>query len=247
MPAERNRFRPAFLLTAMFVAAAWVPSCTVRESRADCPGTVRFDLAGVGDAWLTIRDEGGIVRRESLSGDWEAYELELPRTRIFVEVSEGASLPLEIPQGGQCPPLRVFRDTLLPDPGGSVVRVRPLRQYAELTVEGSLTARLQLDGRVCGFGADASPAEGPFCCSEQLDGGAVRFRLPRQRDASLRLTVFAGTAESAFALGRILEEIGYDWTAPELDSCRLHLELGATQLRLRSDPWTDQEEKRVVL
>ena len=247
MADERNRFCPALLLSALLVAVAWVPSCTVRESRAECPGMVRFDLSAVGDALLTLRDETGILRRDSLSGEWDAYELELPRTRIFVEVTEGGTLPLEIPYGEPCPPLRLFRDTLLPSPGGSTVQVRPLRQYAFLTVEGSLAARLRIDGSVCGLEADASPAEGAFSCCAELQGGAVSFRLPRQRNASLQLTVSSGAAESAFALGRILEELGYDWTALELDSCRLRLDLDATQLRLRADPWKDKEEKRIVL
>ena len=238
--------RPACRLL-LICAVSLVSACTVRESRVDCPGIVSFDLSGVGDAYLTLRSEAGLIWQDFLPGEWEALELELPRTRVFVELSEGGSLPLSIPYGEPCPPLRVFRDTLLPAPEGSVVRVRPLRQYAELTVEGSLAARLQIDGEVSGFGADAAPAAGAFSCSAMLEGGSVRFRLPRQRDASLRLTVLAGTVCSGFALGQILEAIGYDWTAPELDTCRLRLDLSATQLRLYADPWEQRDYRRELL
>ena len=184
---------------------------------------------------------------QSLSGDLEEWELELPRTRVFIELTEGGVLPLEIPPGEGSPPLRCFRDTLDLTPGDTVVPVRPLRQYAELTVEGNPDAGLLITGTVSGFARDASPVAGPFSCSGSLRDGPARFLLPRQREASLRLCVTLGTASSEFALGEILAAEGYDWAAPDLAPCTLRLDLAATLVRTDADPWRGWIYWQVIL
>lgn len=246
--ADRRRrgTRPAVHLL-LIGAVTLVPACGVHESRADCPATLRLLLGEVGAAYLTLRDAAGVLYRNSLPAGLDECVLELPRTQIFIELTEGGTLPLTIPPGEPCPPLRCFRDTLELPVGETVLPVLPLRQYALLTVEGTDGADLLVTGLVDGFDGDGRPSEGLFSTAVSIRGAPAVFRLPRQRDASLQLRVTLGRSSSDFALGEILQEAGYDWTAPDLAPCTMRLDLAATHIATDDQPWQRRDAWQVVL
>ena len=262
MPINRCRALPASILTGIRVCvAALVPACTVMESREPCPCVLRLDVRETEASLLTVWSEGTVFFSGRISGTEEEYAVEVPRTRLFVEVAEGVpdSFPavgVEIPLGEDCPPVRIFRDTL--EAGGEDVSVKvvPLRQYCELTLEGDVDADLRVEGDVCGFSAEGQPFPGPFAHSFSFSDGKASVRLPRQvpageRDPSeagrLALRVTAGDAVSDFDLAAVLAAVGYDWTEPDLPPLTLRLDLARTSLLLISDPWNETDSRQVVL
>jgi hypothetical protein len=64
--------------------------------------------------------------------------------------------------------------------------------------------------------------------------------VPRQKDDSLELMIYSeGKKIVSFALGKYIADMGYDWTAEDLEDIKIEIDLVNKRIHLDSDLWTD--------
>lgn len=154
---------------------------------------------------------------------------------------------IRIPEGEECPELRLFRRTYdtLCEQIRDTVRFR--KEYCMLDLRilsQDVLLELAVRGGYCGFGPGDRLLEGTFFFRMRPDGaGRARVRVPRQGDDSLVLEIRDDpAADSAaakfFALGEYLRESGYDWTAADLADVEILIDYARTSVTLRIDRWT---------
>lgn len=96
-------------------------------------------------------------------------------------------------------------------------------------------------GTSCGFDLLSLQAvEGAFRFDPVNSGDEVCFRVPRQADAALSLSICRnGEYVGDFALGRYLQRCGYDWKALDLKDIDVVLDLVIGKLYLIVDGWEE--------
>ena len=197
-----------------------------------------------------------VTHKETLPAGTKSYHTAVPRGSVSLMAwttgsSDGPDrLPLamteseiRIPEGEECPELRLFRRTY--DTRCEQVRdtVRFRKEFCMLNLQVlSLNGlyELAVRGQYCGFGPGERLLKGPFYCRMQPDGtGRVRVRIPRQGDDSLVLELRNGVgAVKSFALGEYLRESGYDWTAADLADADILIDYVRSSVTLSLGRWT---------
>lgn len=89
---------------------------------------------------------------------------------------------------------------------------------------------------------DYSPAEEP--------GHIFRARLPRQRDDSLILEIYAkenGALVTSQELGKMICELGYDWTAPDLKDIGLAIDMTEARFLIEIEGWDVSEIIKIIM
>ncbi len=61
------------------------------------------------------------------------------------------------------------------------------------------------------------------------------------------LDVMAGGTIRSFALGELLEQEGYDWTAPDLDDLTLYINYAVTDLSLTIERFPPEPPLEIVI
>ena len=226
-----------------------VASCTlVKEDRNSCPCALTLCLEGTPGLPVTLQLQGeGYSRSLEVPRD-TTLVLMVPRSGVSVQAVAGAALQeggrVGIPPGYDCPPVYLFSRRIDCDGEHAAATVRLQKHFCLLTLSFDGPSGwgepywAQIRGRVGGLSADGTPLEGDFSC--RLDsGGSGGVRLPRQRSGDelwLDVTMPDKMVRS-FALGNLMLEAGFDWSAPDLSDMPLALNLSVTALTVRSGAW----------
>jgi hypothetical protein len=75
----------------------------------------------------------------------------------------------------------------------------------------------------------------------------VTFRIPRQADDSLTITITPEDAPTVrFPLGEYIRQLGYNWKAEELQDIFLSIDLARGLVDLRVADWDEKTEFQLV-
>ena len=235
-----------------------VAGCSVKEDRGDCPCRLVIDFSGAGcddtqiisvdvtsaDGYLfhDSMDAAGLRERE--------YAVDVPRKVLDVNVHTGDGgfyRPAEgliIPEGEQCPAIHIFSAEV--DARTEYCECAPVlhKNYCRVTLnfryeDGSFPFLVRIAGNVSGYDVSGSPLSGDFIYSPEIDsGGSCSVRLPRQTDASLVLEIVEDDSViRQFALGHLIIDSGYDWTAPDLQDIKVDIDYSKSDIIFSVDGW----------
>lgn len=225
----------------------FVLSCQfVKEDRELCPCALTIEVADApGDVRLLL--EGPSFEMDAVVPGDTSVTWRVPRPDVRLTAVSGASWDggVVVREGEQCPELYLGVGRVSTD-SEEATCVPPLHKaYCLVDMQFKCPAGwrpmpVTVSGNVCGYGRDGNPLEGPFkCVSEPGATGRCRFRVPRQRDASLLLTLGSGWT---FALGEYLRQSGYDWGEADLQDVVLDIDISLTDISFRIDSWSHTEK-----
>ena len=255
----------ASILLFLYVALSFAVfvRCSVREKRDLCPCILLLDPAQAGRDTVLYRVTDGLSFSfgDSLTGPGTG-RIPVPRRPLLLScyAADGWALPppaaegIVIPYGEPAP--RLWLEATRLTAGGEAVRhpVTLHKAYCLLTLdvhgnEGPLAdlPAVRIEGNTAGWSWDGTPLEGPFGVDVPVPGGICQVVLPRQSDASLMLDVMAGGTVRSFALGELLEQEGYDWTAPDLDDLTLYINYAVTDLSLTIERFPPEPPLEIVI
>lgn len=264
----KNRYHIVF---TVFFASLCVLSCSVKENREPCPCYLEITFPqrnevthGVGlSAWhskFLFFDDIDL-------GDYpDVYLRAVERQELVVCAYTGRYKALRderkmmIPFGSQCDSLYSFYKEVDCSGENASCEVNFLKQFATVTVDIRKSAAemqhysMKASGNTCGFDLlSFTPVLGPFECNvTPLQNDYVfRFRIPRQVDSSLLLTLAKdGRDICEYPLGRLIELTGYDWTDPDLHDIFVSIDHTVSILTIRVEDWDYEENfdlKQVIL
>ena len=225
------------------------PGCTVKENRDLCSARLELAFQPLETAAVVRLGTTTGPRTDRLPAGATEYHAEVERGTVPVLVRMPADLPfaagseLRIPEGEECPEVRLFYREY--EIRGERVRdsVRLRKNYCTLDLrvisrEGAVYS-FAVVGGWCGYDGTGRPLAGAFRCGIRPDAeGRARLRVPRQGDDALLLELSAenGTVR-CFALGEYMREAGYDWTAEDLDDTEVIIDYVRTSITLSARGW----------
>lgn len=233
-------------------------TCTIIEDRAACPCRVEFRVDGSFKA-----DEGvdivvlGTQGQFAFHHHYDAWEASLP---VFVDVPdrEGADIlvcpgflarfvteggSLVFPSGASCPEMPLYSATVSTEPENVTLDVTPHKNHCNITVRFSdsfpANCVLQLSSSVCGMAPGGKPVDGVFRQNVPLGASGVAVcRLPRQKDFSAMLDIITpDDVTRHIALGNMMQQAGYDWSAEELGDITLDIDYTLSNVHLKFAGW----------
>ena len=241
-------------LLRILVPLLLLPSCSIKENRAECPCALTLELTGLPVRPVVLGVVGeGYSFTEVIHAD-TVLVLPVPKGELAVSAVGGALAEedgsVRIPEGEEAPPLYLFHADVSSGDEQVVLPVLLHKQFCtlELLFSGppgyGPPFEVAIEGFYGGWQPDGSPAPGAF--SRRLlpgsDGRAV-LRLPRQGDNSLFMhIVFSDRIVRTFALGTYIAASGYDWSAPDLDDLTLHVDISLTSVTISTDLWSRTED-----
>jgi len=213
-------------------------SCSVKEDRSDCP------------CWITVIAEnttslsawyGSQKILDNHRGGLEDHTV--PRGIVDLVASNGI---FTVPEGEQMSGL--FAQLLHLDTDGEFVTagVELKKQFATVTLDfkdeddGRTAYGIMVYGNV--NGADnrtLKPSEGPFCCiPEEAPGRGYTFRVPRQKDESLRAVLtYNSTEVETIPVGELIRKAGFDWSKENLGDVSILCDLPAHTFTITVKEW----------
>jgi len=243
-------------------------SCSVLEDRTACPCTLYLDMTdprnGICDT-LLVR----VCCPDGFSCDLPVSKNLYPDVQtITVPSRHGASIfvidaavaadylsasdgGLSIPLGKQCPPAYMYSSYCDTAGESCVDTVIVSKNYCGVTLN-FISEDLELYdicviGNVSGYSSSGMPVRGKFQYSPSGTKECY-FRLPRQIDESLKLTLAVpGGREKTFALGQYIAQSGYDWTKADLEDLAVTIDYAATNIVVTIDDWSTTIEYDVVV
>lgn len=256
--------RPIGLIFALFCMGA----CTVLENRGECPCQIRLDLtsqtlASFDSVAVCVSVPGGGESRiYSVGRDRyaEGFVVETScRDSVFISVFPADMSPyfkngcLTLPLGSDCPQLYSYAGVCDTSADTCTVGVVMHKNHCRVSLRfvawspGSYACRVQ--GSFCGYHADGKPMQGDFSYALHFDmNGMAYFNLPRQGDSSLELEVTgADGSRSHFAIGNMIEQSGYDWSAEDLRDITLTLDYATAMIGVGGSWWELEKFVRIVV
>ena len=213
-------------------------SCSVKEDRGDCPCylTVDAERNVSVDGWFGTKSlfnvNGGFVDRQ------------VPRGVVDIVASHGR---LSVPEGQQMDSLFAKRIPVDTDGESAYARVTLCKNFAtiELDFKDEDDGRTHYDLLATGTisGADArslNPVEGPFSFipEPKTDGRGYAFRVPRQKDETLKLLLSKdGNIVETIDLGYLVAKTGFDWKAESLGDIAILCDLPAHTFTITVKEW----------
>ena len=213
-------------------------SCSVKEDRGDCPCylTVDAERAVSVDGWFGTRSlfnvNGGFVDRQ------------VPRGIVDIVASHGR---FSVPEGQQMDSLFARRIPVNTDGESAYARVTLCKNFATIELDfkdeddGRTVYDLLATGTVSGADARTlEPVKGPFNCVPEpvTDGRGYAFRVPRQKDESLRLELSNnGSTVETIDLGYLIAKTGFDWKAESLGDIAILCDLPAHSFTITVKEW----------
>lgn len=242
-----------------------VPACTVKEERRDCPCYLQVafsDPGETGDALLLGWRESALFRETVRIEECRPWTRAVEKGMLTVSACKGIRESIlethrvGIPAGHEADSLYAGSEVV--DATGELARVEmPLRkQFATVYLDIRKTATalreysFLVEGNTSGFDLlDHAPVPGLFRCMPKARDGEsiVTFRLPRQGDDSLTVTVHSGNGLPAtFPLGKYIIALGYNWKTAELQDIYVAIDLVNGLVDLRVADWEDGMEFPLV-
>ena len=244
-------------LAAILAACA---ACTVKEDRDVCPCslTVSFsDPDASGPVELLGWDSETVFRYQVLIEDCRPEWTKSVRKGVFIlsacKGTAGSSIPMghviRIPTNCQADSLYAYFEKVEATGDRAHANVIFRKQFATVFLdirqsdETIRKCRFQVEGNTCGFDVlDFSPIAGPFLFEPApvAEETIVTFRIPRQADDSLMITVYPeDSPEARFPLGEYIRQLGYDWKSEDLQDIYLSIDLVRGVVALRIADWEE--------
>lgn len=243
---------------AFFAALCLFPACTIHEDREGCPcrltifafrsnsGTPHRELRLLLNADTKLIDEDIKVSDENT----KVYYL-VPKSIVEVFSISGLDRSsikdgtVVIPRGSQSDSIFAYSNVVDARGETAADTLRLHKQFTtlEIEVEGDILTdglQLRLSGNACGFRELGLLAvEGRFEAElERVRDNVFRARIPRQCDNALTLSVHRGKdLLREYEVGRLLSEVGMDWTKPSLDDVCLSVDLSKTTISIEISDW----------
>ncbi len=229
--------------------------CSVREDREKCPCEILLDfsketrkenlcIAAINDRGEFIHDE----RILKLENPIYSFNVE-PSDQIYLAVAsyaEGFPInlpPFQPPYGQEYYKQYAIFSSMMPR--GGLIRKEIAMHKIYCEIEISFTShpmegvdKVSIEGRVSGYEMNGNPMEGAFKCVKDVEQASVSMIVPRQKDDSLELMIYSEDKRLvSFALGEHIADMGYDWTAEDLEDIKIEIDLVNKRIYLDSDLW----------
>lgn len=232
--------------------------CTVKENRDACPCLLDILVSGeLSSPELVVNISDDTAPRLSevvrLDGDNRHHCTSVPRCV--------ASLCAFCRNGG----LEISGNRMLISPGcqsdslythhayvdctgeSAFAEIHPLKQFASIYLRVMSEAyalrpgdEVLVTGNICGYDMETdSPVRGEFRYSTRLDDDmSCVFRVPRQLDGSLSLSIVTSSDSYSFAAGEQIVRAGYDWQEDALKDILLDIDLARMGIEVSVEDWT---------
>ena len=263
------------LIPAYLAILAAGTACSVKEDRGPCPCHLQVsftdpDAAGEAEL-LGWRDDRVFRDRIRIEDARPAWTKPVPKGMLTISACTGIRKAfaeghqMRIPQGSEADSLYAWFGEVDATGDLAYARVTFRKQFATVfldirkSAEVVRSCRFLVEGNACGFDLlNFSPVEGRFRCevapsvssstaTGNSDGTIVTFRVPRQGDAGLTVTITPeGSAPARFPLGEYIERIGYNWKTEELQDIYVSIDLSRGLIDVRVEDWEDGAEFQFI-
>ncbi len=243
-------------------------SCSVLENRTDCPCDLFLDFSSPScescDALhAVVCGPDGQVECEAdvLRSDYpQGLRLSVPhRDKVFVIVYPEELLAYfdagscRIRAGELCPELYSYNTVCNTMSDHCEAAVVICKNYSKINVEyvtnSDCDMLMELRCRFAGLDCEGNPLSGEYMAHEGIKGdAAASFRIPRQGDDSMILTIYSASGSSRnYALGNALARGGYDWTKQDLDDVTVRVDFTLMSVSVCVDSWQEEIFLPVVI
>ena len=234
-------------------------SCSVKEDRVPCPCYLDVVLpqdSTTREVGISLWRDVEICRVAVDPADFpQAWTKPVKKGMVTLASWRGVRLAtaaghwLTIPFGEQCDSLYAFHDEV--DATGERARSEVVfrKQFATVHLDIRKDADVMrrfaflVEGNSCGFDLHTfAPVPGAFRWESAAKEGEriVRFRIPRQDDDSLSLSLrYDGTPAGSYPLGEYIARLGYDWGAEELQDIYVTVDLVLGLVTVSVAGWED--------
>lgn len=246
---------PSKVFLTLSVSACLIVGCSVKEDRTECPMPLLV-VPGLRAISVPVRyhlqsEEETVWNGVFICDADSTVSIDVPRRYLesFASYSEvdyydedGAYC---IPIGNECPEIwthSAMLDATVPVVTDTVDLYRSRACMTFVVTGAGKNHAMTLQGDVCGFHKDGSPAVGEYICKAGKTGhvdasGRWTIGVPRQFDDSLVLEIESSGVYRTFPVGRFLDDSGYDWTARSLDDVTIEIDYSDYHVRIRSEAW----------
>ena len=213
-------------------------SCSVKEDRGDCPCYLTVD------AERTVSVDGWFGTRSLFNVNGGFVDRQVPRGIVDIVASHGR---FSIPEGQQMDSLFARRIPVDTDGESAYARVTLCKNFATIELdfkdedEGRTDYDLLATGTISGVDARSlNPEEGSFSFVPEpnTDGRGYAFRVPRQKDETLKLLLSKdGNIVETIDLGHLVAKTGFDWKAESLGDIAILCDLPAHTFTITVKEW----------
>ena len=256
-----NHCKPIFSLIAVScLGMASIAACSVKEERSVCPCylEVEFEDGGsiINPVLLAGWNESQLFGVETVPADYpDGYVQKVSRTMLMFGAANGLKAgrlhghTIMIPAGEECDSLYVFNDYVDCTGEAASARVRFHKQFATVNLvfgksdtEGyafvAEAGSCGIDMLTCGV------VHGAFRCTPVPgDDGRQSFRIPRQDDDGLSLTIVSPAGDDyTFPIGEYIARTGYDWSATDLQDIYITLDFADGRISVGVADWEQVQD-----
>ena len=245
---------------AVLAAVLLLPcACSVKEDRTPCPCYLDVILPQerVGnEVGISLWRDAELCRAAVDPADFpDGWTKPVRKGMITLACWHGARKAssaghhLTIPFGEQCDSLYAFHEEV--DATGERARSEVVfrKQFAtvhlDIRKDADAMRRFSfiVEGGTCGFDLHSfAPVPGAFRWEGSAERGEriARFRIPRQSDDSLSLSIrHDGAPAGTFPLGKYIDRLGYDWGSEELQDIYVTVDLVLGLVGVSVSGWED--------
>ena len=252
------------LIPACLALLAAGTACSVKEDRGPCPCYLQVSFAdpdAAGEAELLgWRDDRLFRERVRIEEARPAWTKPVPKGMLTVSACTGIreafaeGRQMRIPPGSEADSLYAWFGEVDATGDLAYAEVSFRKQFATVfldirkSADVVRTCRFLVEGDSCGFDLlDFSPVEGKSRCepvpstgSGTGDGTIVTFRVPRQGDTGLAVTIHPeGSVPARFPLGEYIDRLGYNWKTEELQDIYVSIDLARGLVDVRVADWEE--------
>lgn len=250
----------AFALPVMLALV----SCSVKEDRTGCPCLLEVEFVEMDSikdpVWIIGWQTAEVFRDNVITADYpERYTRRVPKGMLAFGAVEGlvtnnhSGHSVIIPEGYECDSLYAFSDYVdcTGERGHTAVTFHKQFATVNITVGGNAAVQgyaFVFESNSCGIDLLTCRAvEGKFRFEPDFTGSdSISFRIPRQCDDGLTLTVSHPSGDSSvFALGEYIRSIGYDWDATDLQDIYITLDVVRGRISIGVAEWEEAENKEL--
>lgn len=213
-------------------------SCSVKEERGDCPCYLTVD------AERTVSVDGWFGARSLFNVNGGFVDRQVPRGIVDIVASHGR---FSVPEGQQMDSLFARRIPVDTDGESAYARVTLCKNFATIELDfkdeddGRTDYDLLATGTISGVDARSlNPEEGSFSFVPEpnTDGRGYAFRVPRQKDETLKLLLSKdGNIVETIDLGYLVAKTGFDWKAESLGDIAILCDLPAHTFTITVKEW----------
>ena len=213
-------------------------SCSVKEDRGDCPCYLTVD------AERTVSVDGWFGARSLFNVNGGFVDRQVPRGIVDIVASHGR---FSVPEGQQMDSLFARRIPVDTDGESAYARVTLCKNFATIELDfkdeddGRTNYDLLATGTISGVDVRSlNPVEGSFSFVPEpnTDGRGYAFRVPRQKDETLKLLLSKdGNIVETIDLGHLVAKTGFDWKAESLGDIAILCDLPAHTFTITVKEW----------